>query len=365
MSRRYTVDQLIDLARTGNPDSYWAIQEISERRDESLGKVIGKFEEEPHSSPGLEEAILLCGAEDTVDTLFESAVSGSIPLAELAMHSLARASSDAAESRLMQLAGSGDFLETRSRFAASALGEVRNNQTTSLLKEIIDKEEIKQPQADNPYSLLISSIVSLAKHGDHSRSHWLLDLASPNFPYAQEAAVDALTICVSDGMIETLDSTLKSELLPAIPSAATALAYLGDSRCLETLEEATHSNLQSVRDIGAWRCGTILGLDHDTTEAINAVRTEVARALPRLTSGVVYRLGEPSSPLNLARFATSIKNRAQLEEIGREIETISGVRARRLLKYGKHEELVSSISRLNFEEGKLYKWGFCIPLPRH
>ncbi|MET8677335.1 hypothetical protein ABZW18_07040 [Streptomyces sp. NPDC004647] len=356
-------EELLHRARPGGQSAAAAIRRLLGLGSNALGQVVTAFEMDPFNSPGLAEVIRRNRSPEAVAVHLRNLESDSIELSRYSMEAVGASGDPAAMLRLVQILTDEEEFETQRAMAASALGAHADSNVLAALRETVDRQAARIADDEDPQFLLIEAVVTLAKHGDHSRAPLLLEITSNPDSVAQEEAVQALEVAIADGMIETL-ATISRDPSPILAVlAAKPLFLLGDLKSCEKLQAMAQSDDYDVSQTAMSYLWRLLGTEPRDSHELNVARREWAAVVSDMARGICYRTGHPINIGQLVETLMSSEDMWLREQLTDELQNRTGFDVQGAILWEEEQEFAHRVNERRFTEGALYRWGYRQDIP--
>ncbi|MFP1624513.1 HEAT repeat domain-containing protein [Streptomyces sp. 5K101] len=358
-----STEELLRLAQPGGKNAAVAIRRLLGLGATVLDKVVTAFAVDPYNSPGLAEVIRRNRSPEAVSVHLGNLESDSLPLARYSMEAVGASGNQAAIQHLVEILTDEDRFETRRALAASALGAHADSDVLAALRETVDRQAARVAEEEEPQSLLIKAVVALAKHGDHSRAPLLLEIASNPDSEAQEEAVQALEVAVTDGMIETLATVSRDPSPIFAVLAAKPLFLLGDLKSYETLQAMAQSDEHDVSQTAMSYLWRLLGTEPRDVDQLNVARREWAPVASAMSRGICYRAGRPVDITQLVETLRHSDDTWLIGQLTDELQNRTGIDVQGAILWEQQQELAHLVNERRFALGALYRWGHLQEIP--
>lgn len=343
------VSQLIEQARTAYPARSQASNRLSELGHEALDAVIGELRSGEQRYWSLWWNIILDMSDPAVVPALVPLLTekDNVHVQTVAYDVMSRKGGEGAFEALVAALGQRRFRDAAIR-ALGDLGDVRaieplRQQVGKLLEGDFDRDAVRRladaaraEQYMGDLRMLVSLVASLARLGDQSLGHVVLELAAfdrDSPPDESEAylvraeAVAAMCHVVVPGMRDTLVTALQDPVPDVREPAIRTSLLLGDPRFVEHWIAST---ADPMRDLAAAALQAIRDLTGRDPAGIGSVREADplrleswwSKTMRAFGERVVYRLGKP---LHIPDLFPLLNDRGVFEDVRAELRCITGV----------------------------------------
>lgn len=297
-------------------------------------------------------------ATASTDTVARGLAGGPLPVFEAAVSVLRDRSTAESTGVLVDTLRGAALTSTRRARVAHACGACGDPSAVPALEGALDDALGRPRGADDPPTLLVESVVALAKLGNFPPGDHLVPLAADPFPPTRALVVRGLRIAVGEGMVEALAAGVLDGSTEVRAPAVEALFLLGLPASLQPLWDGVRGDCPDVRDACRVRLNDVLGTSFsDTEDDLRALRARCAAALSEWDAATRYRSGRPFTVGGLAGLARA--------GCGRRRELLDELRWATGADLTRSDDLESSLeglqSRFPVREGALYRWGHLVP----
>lgn len=280
------IDALIVTAAGSGAEAAAAARRLADFGAPALEPVVRALRERAGGPTGrLSDALIRLGDDRTLTPAFVDLLDADgSELSRTGHRALARAG---AVAPLVERVKDANRRETRRRWAAEALGEMRATGVTRDLNQTLAQTD----HAELPW-LTIGLGLALAKLGDASGGAALLRESASDDRTVRADAVGALRHAAVPGLFDALSRSLGDASVEVQRNALDALGLLGTRDALDRLVDATDGPSGTVAAVAARRFGEVTGRPFDAGEEVRPSWTAMR---DEYDADTTYRLGAPVS----------------------------------------------------------------------